>query len=74
MTLEMQDAGGITALTTGTVFWIIDKISIGQINDFIIMATAAVGFIWTVYKAINARLDAKIKKRQLEKDIEEGRE
>ena len=73
MNLDIQDAGGVGSVTVAASFWTIEKLTLADINDVVILATGCVGFIWMIYKAINARLDAKIKKREYERDIEESR-
>lgn len=73
MNLEIQDAGGVGSVTVAASFWTIEKLTLADVNDFVILATGCVGFIWMIYKAINARFEAKKAKREYERDIEESR-
>lgn len=73
MSVEIQDAGGVGTLTMGALFWSIEKLTLADVNDYLITFTTVGGLVWMIYKIINSRLDAKIKRKQLEKDIEDSR-
>lgn len=71
--INIQDAGGVATTATGSLLYIMDKVQIAQVNDWIVAVTSTAGLIWVIYKILGQRLDNKIKRREYEKSIEDSR-
>ena len=69
----VADASGAGSLITGTFLFIVDKVHLFNVNDFLVGLTTLGGLVWMVYKIIGQRLDNRIKRQELEKYIEENR-
>lgn len=69
----VADASGAGSLITGTFLFIVDKVHLFNVNDFLVGLTTLGGLVWMVYKIIGQRLDNRIKKQELEKYIKENR-
>ena len=67
------DASGAGSLITGTFLFIVDKVHLFNVNDFLVGLTTLGGLVWMIYKIIGQRLDNRIKRQELEKYIEENR-
>lgn len=65
----VQDVGGVGSVLTSVSLWSVKRMNLADINDIILIVTAIVGLGWAVNKFIASRLDIKIKRNELKKDI-----
>jgi len=62
------DGGGFGTAIMSIYLFIADKLSIVDVNQYLIAITSICGIIWVVSKIRGQYLDNKLKQRELDKD------
>jgi hypothetical protein len=62
------DGGGFGTAIMSIYLFIADKLSIVDVNQYLIAITSVCGIIWVVSKIRGQYLDNKLKQRELDKD------
>lgn len=65
---ELADAMGFTTMVSSIGLAIGDWLDITNVNDWLQFFVTLGGIVWLWFKIKNSRLDAKIKKKILDKD------
>lgn len=63
-THELIDKGGATSMIGGSFLWIMDKLSLINVNDILTGVSLSVGIVWVVFKIRNEMLTYRINKKK----------
>ena len=65
---DIIDGGGFGTAIMSIYLFIADKLSIVDVNQYLISITSICGIVWIAYKIRGQYLDNKLKQRELDKD------
>lgn len=65
---DIIDGGGFGTAIMSIYLFIADKLSIVDVNQYLISITSICGIVWVVSKIRGQYLDNKLKQRELDKD------
>jgi hypothetical protein len=64
---DVIDGGGFGTAIMSIYLFIADKLSIVDVNQYLIAITSICGIVWVVFKIRGQRIDNKLKQRELDK-------
>ena len=70
---DIIDGGGFGTAIMSVVLFVADKLSILDINQYLITITSACGIVWVILKIKGSYLDNKLKKLDIKKESKNER-